>query len=102
MIAEDTETSEIVGAGFISFGNGNVLGEQRRYAALKGLVVHPAYRKRGIGKQLAHKRLELAQDRLSTDGLIIATIQKNNAASLSVASKWGKLCLRLLLVGPLK
>jgi len=90
VIAEDPETSEIVGAGFISFGNGNVLGEQRRYAALKGLVVHPAYRKQGIGKQLAHKRLELARDRLGSDGFIIATIQKNNAASLSVASKWGK------------
>ena len=90
VIAEDPETSEIVGAGFISFGTGNVSGEPINYASLKGLVVHPTYRKRGIGAQLASKRLQLARERLGSDGLIIATIQKNNAASLSVAGKWGR------------
>lgn len=90
VIAEDPETNEIVGAGFISFGTSNVVGGSISYASLKGLVVHPTYRKRGIGAQLASKRLKLARERLGSDGLIIATIQKNNAASLSVAGKWGR------------
>lgn len=90
VIAEDTETNEIAGAGFISFGRGNVSAGQKNYAFLKGLVVHPTYRRQGIGAQLASKRLQLARERLGSDGLIIATIQKSNAASLSVAGKWGR------------
>ncbi|MAU00641.1 MAG: hypothetical protein CL608_26145 [Anaerolineaceae bacterium] len=80
----------LVGLGLVEFGDCCVRGERRPYASLHSLLVHPSYRNKGIAKRLAQERITLARERIGESGLILASIQENNSASLSVAQKWSQ------------
>lgn len=80
----------LVGIGLIEFGDCCVRGEKCPYASLHSLLVHPNYRNKGIAKRLARERITLAHERNGKSGLILASIQENNSASLSVAQKWSE------------
>lgn len=80
----------LIGLGLIEFGDCCVRGEKRPYASFHSLLVHPSYRNKGIAKRLAQQRIALARERIGESGLILASIQENNSASLSVAQKWSQ------------
>src|SRR5690606_32706670 len=48
------------------------------------------HRNQGIAKRLAQERIALARERIGEGGLILASIQEGNSASLSVTQKWSQ------------
>jgi L-amino acid N-acyltransferase YncA len=74
--------------GLVSFGRCRFEGEERPYALLNSLKVHPQYRRQGIAARLAAWRIEEARRRVGEGGVIVANIQKNNTGSLANARKW--------------
>lgn len=90
VVAESPDFEGFVGAGFVHFGQCYFEDELRDYASLSGVVVHPDYRRRGIASRLAEWRVECARQRLGDNGLILASIQKQNTGSFVVAEKWSR------------
>lgn len=80
----------LVGLGLVEFGDCCVSGEKRSYASLHSLLVHPSHRNQGIANRLAQERIALARERIGEGGLILASIQENNSASLLAAQKWSQ------------
>lgn len=78
----------IVGVGFIRFRKILLNGVKRNAAYLFGLFVHPAWRKKGIGSQLANTRVAVARERYGDSVLLLASIQAGNQGSFSVANGW--------------
>ena len=79
LVAEDTETGEVVGTASVELEVGahsDLVGEFCR------LAVHPTYRHRGIGKLLMLERLQRVQDRLQV-GLVEA--RATHSYSLRIA-----------------
>lgn len=90
IIAQTPDSDELVGAGFVHFGQCYFESELQDYATLSGVVVHPDYRRQGIASKLAEWRVEYARKRLGEGGLILAAIQRDNAGSFAVARMWCK------------
>ena len=90
VVAEADEAEGLVGAGFVSFGRCQFEGALRDYAVLKGLVVRPNYRRRGIALQLAGWRVSCARQRLGEEGVLVAAIQEKNEGSFAVARSWSQ------------
>lgn len=90
IVAEANDGERLVGAGFISFGRCQFEGVLRDYAALKGLVVHPDYRRQGLATELAARRVEYARGHVGENGILVATLQENNEGSFAVARKWSQ------------
>ena len=70
LVAEDTETGEVIGTASVDFEVGahsDLVGEFGR------LAVHPAHRQRGIAKLLMSERLRRVEDRLQV-GLVEARV----------------------------
>ncbi len=86
VVAESKE--RLVGIGLIRFGHCYVDGHNRPYAWLNSLLVHPANRQNGIGTELARRRIALARNRVGEDGVIFASVQSNNEASLNITEMW--------------
>ena len=97
IVAGVDEYDGIVGAGLVSFDKCTFVGEEREYALLHSLIVHPNYRCRGIAAELAQWRLHYALEKLGERGLIVASIQHGNNGSIATAQKW---CQQWL--GPIK
>jgi GNAT superfamily N-acetyltransferase len=89
VVAEPTDSpGTLVGMGLVSFGRCRFEGEERPYALLSSLKVHPQYRRQGVAARLATWRIEEARGRVGRDGVILANIQKNNTGSIANARKW--------------
>lgn len=90
VVAEADSGDGLVGAGFISFGRCQFEGTIRDYAALRGLVVRPDYRRQGIALQLAAWRVGRARKRVGEEGVLVAAIQEKNEGSFAVARSWSQ------------
>jgi GNAT superfamily N-acetyltransferase len=90
VVAKVVNTDEIIGAGLVSFGRFQCEDSLRDYAALRSLVVHPAYRRRGIATRLTEWRASHARQQVGEEGVLIASIQQKNDGSLAVAKTWSK------------
>lgn len=74
----------LVGAGQVTFSETEVEGERHRCATLSSLMVHAAYRRRGIARALTRWRL----DRAGPDAVVVAAIQGGNEGSVANARSW--------------
>jgi len=90
VVAETPGYDGLVGSGLLRFGHCQWEGEVRASALLNTLVVHPAYRRRGLASQLARWREEYARQRIGEGGIIWAIIQRNNTGSELTARKWAR------------
>lgn len=90
VVAEANSDAKLVGAGFISFGRCQFEGRLCDYAALKGLVVRPDYRRQGIALQIAAWRAARARERVGEEGVLVAAIQEKNEGSFAVARSWSQ------------
>lgn len=90
VVAEADGEKGLVGAGFVSFSRCQFEGALRNCAVLKGLVVHPHYRRRGIAQQLVAWRVEYARKRVGEEGVLVAAIQEKNEGSFAVARSWSQ------------
>ena len=88
VVAETVGTNGFVGSGLIRFGQCQWEGELRSSALLNTLVVHPAYRRKGLASQLARWRAEFTRRRQGEGGVMWAIIQRNNTGSERTARKW--------------
>jgi len=75
---------ELIGAAQLIVSETSLEEERRRCACLASLMVHPAYRRRGVARALTEWRLE----RAGSDAVVVAAIQTGNAASLANARHW--------------
>ena len=83
-----TSQGKLIGFGLVRFGICRVNGRERPYAWLNTLMVDAAYRYQGLGKELALRRVALAQERVGGQGLILTSVQSHNTVSLAIAEKW--------------
>ncbi len=90
VVAEANDGNGLVGAGFVSFGRCQFEGQLRDYAALRGLVVRPDYRRQGFALQLAAWRVGRARKRVGEEGVLVAAIQEKNEGSFAVARSWSR------------
>ncbi len=88
IVAETTQFQGLVGTGLVSFDKCFFEGEQVDCASLHTLMVHPDYRRQGIGTELAQWRHQYALQQLGNGSLIAASIQQGNIESLATAQKW--------------
>jgi len=84
----ETPDGDAAGMGFIAFNDARVGGELRKRGYLTGLMVDHDYRGMGLGKQLAAKRIDYAEDTFGEDVVITAGIQTGNEPSMAVARSW--------------
>lgn len=91
-----------VGIGLIQFGQCQYEGLLRPYALLNTLIVHPAYRRRGIASRLAQWRIEQVRQRYGDNVVLLANIQSGNSASERTAARWLKQTAGPLTYLPLK
>jgi len=90
VVARDSKTGILTGAGFVHFRRGYFGGDLRDCAFLSGVVVHPNFRRQGIATSIARWRIDYAHRELGQDVLIAAAIQKGNIGSVQVARTWAK------------
>ena len=91
VVAETSDTGQIVGVGLVQIEERYLHGTLAPVAHLYALTVHPSYRRQGIAAQLAQWRITYARQKAGEDVAIFAFIQKGNAGSLAAARKWGRL-----------
>jgi GNAT superfamily N-acetyltransferase len=102
VVAELPETGQLVGAGFVHFGQSQFEGALRPFAVLSGVVVHPDFRRRGIASQIAGWRVDCARQRLGEEGIIVTAIQKQNTGSFAVAGTWSQQFVGRLSIGAVR
>ena len=89
VVAELSDTGEIVGVGFVQIENRLLAGVLTPCAALHSLTVHPSYRRQGVATRLAQWRVAYAREQMGEEGAMLTFIQKGNSGSLATAEKWG-------------
>jgi GNAT superfamily N-acetyltransferase len=97
IVAERPGLPGLAGLGMVKLGVAVVRGAPRPFALLHSLVVHPDARRRGLAGALIDRRLDLARETLGHEPVVVATIQKQNAASFQAAARWAT-----QLTGPLR
>ena len=90
VVAEASECNGLVGAGLVRFYHAMVDGVLRPCALLNTLLVHPAYRRRGIATALVEWRIRAARERVGDKGIIRASIQSGNTGSFRTVTKFLK------------
>jgi GNAT superfamily N-acetyltransferase len=91
VVAEAADHPGIVGMGLVTFGRCQYEGEERPFAYLSSLQVHPGYRRRGVASALAAWRVNLARERFAAAGeagVVFAGIQSGNTGSIRTAESW--------------
>ena len=79
IVAERTDTGEIVGVGLVQIGDRFLAGP---CAALHSLTVHPSYRQQGIATRLAQWRIAYAREQMGEGGLFWPLSKKG------IAGRW--------------
>jgi GNAT superfamily N-acetyltransferase len=88
VVATKRGRAGIVGMAMMSLGRCGYEREQRPYAYLFSLCVHPGYRRLGIASSLYEWLLQAAKGKAGEDVVVTAAIQGDNEASLKVAERW--------------
>jgi GNAT superfamily N-acetyltransferase len=91
VVAVAPDHAGIVGLALVTFGRCWYEGQERPFAYLSSLHVHPDYRGRGIASSLAAWRIDAARERFAAageQGVIFAGIQAGNTGSLKTAARW--------------
>jgi GNAT superfamily N-acetyltransferase len=88
VVAETPGHSGLVGGGLIRFRPCQWEGQVLPSALLNTLVVHPAFRRRGLAGQLAKWREDCIRQRYGDQCVMWAIIQSNNTGSERTAQKW--------------
>lgn len=78
----------LVGAGSLAFTQLQYEGAIRPAARLANLMVHPRYRRQGVGTALAQHRIQEARARIGPSGVVVAAIPRGSTAALSTAHTW--------------
>jgi GNAT superfamily N-acetyltransferase len=84
IVASIPGEDDLVGAGFFRLEKLNFGGQERPAAYIFTLVVHPKWRREGIGRHLVCKLMETAREKIGPDGVIYAHIQNSNTGSLRI------------------
>ena len=88
VVVESAGHDGLVGMGTLRFSTVQFNGDVLPLAFLDGLRVHPDFRRRGLGYQIANWRVQKARE-LYGDRCAIGTgMEVNNHASRAVAQKW--------------
>lgn len=78
----------IVGSAVLTLGTFGYAGESRPFGLLSSLVVAAEHRRKGVAAALGRWRIERATDAGGPDVVVLADVQRGNAASLAAARKW--------------
>jgi GNAT superfamily N-acetyltransferase len=84
VVASVSGEDDLVGAGFFRLERVNFEGQKRLAAYIFTLVVHPKWRREGIGRRLVSNLMEAARERVGADGMLYAHIQSSNTGSLRI------------------
>ncbi|MBM3471437.1 MAG: GNAT family N-acetyltransferase [Armatimonadetes bacterium] len=84
LVASAPGEEGLAGAGFFSLRKLAFEGQIRPAAYLFSLVVHPGWRRQGIGRRLVRELMAAARDQIGPDGVLYAHIQSNNTGSLRI------------------
>ncbi len=87
-VAETPGFDGLVGACMMRFGRAQIEGEVRPFAFTNNLIVHPNYRRQGIGATLMKWRVQTAHDRFGDDVVILSLIQQGNVGSVRMVTKF--------------
>lgn len=90
VVAVDEYDGRVVGSARMTLGHCWYEGEQRPYALLGSLVVHPAQRRRGIAAALARWRIDQSEQIAGSEVAVLADIQRGNTGSLAAAQRWAR------------
>lgn len=89
VVAREGNT-RLVGIGLVRFGRCTYEAEERPFALLSNLIVHPDFRQRGLATRLADWRVNLARERYGERVVILANLQYGNRASVNTVKKWAR------------
>lgn len=88
VVAEAPDTGDLAGAATVSFDEMQFEDQILPSAFLENLKVHHAYRRRGLGTQLAQWRIDTARARVGENGVILTGTTTDNTASIATMNKW--------------
>ncbi len=88
VVAEHPDYPGLVGMGTVRFGAAQFNGRRVPFAMLDNLKVREAFRRQGLGRQLAEWRVGRACAEFGDDGLIMTGMVTDNHASRGVARRW--------------
>jgi GNAT superfamily N-acetyltransferase len=82
------DPGQLIGSATVAFDPIQYNGQALPSAFLENLKVHHAYRGRGLGTQLAQRRVAIARERFGDQGVILTGTTADNTASLATMKKW--------------
>jgi len=88
VVAESLDHDGLIGACLARFGQCQFEGCLRPHALLNSLVVHPAFRRRGVASALVKWLVSYTRHRLGNDGAVWALIQQGNIGSVRTVGKY--------------
>lgn len=80
--------AHILGVGLVRFGTCRLADQERPFAFLGDLFVHPEFRRQGLATQITRWRITHAHHQLGEQVLLLANIQRGNPASLRSVQQW--------------
>lgn len=101
VVAVHPDHDGLVGAGLVRLGQVQFNGAITPMGYLNTLIVHPAFRRQGIARQLAAWRVRYAQEQLGEGAIIVANIQRGNTGSIRNAQTWATQFFGRITVAPL-
>ncbi len=97
VVAETAGVDGLAGFATAFLDEVTVAGHPYPTAHLENLKVRSALRRQGLGARLAAWRIEEAERRFSSEGVLTAAIESSNAASIATARHWAR-----QIVGPVR
>ena len=102
VLAEAPGHAGLAGMGLVSFATCGIQGAVVPCALLNTLMVHPAYRRRGVARRLSEWRIRHTRSRFGDQGVILADVQVGNRASHGMVQKWCNQVLPPITVAPVR